>query len=79
MFPVPAEPLTSGSESLGTVEIGGTGACVVESTSGSELATPTAPAATRPSPSAEAAEIEIQRGAGGMSVLSRRFQCGGLP
>lgn len=59
------EPLTSPVE--GTVEIGGTPAAVVESTSGMALATPTAPVARMPIPSADAAVIETQRGAGGMS------------
>jgi hypothetical protein len=73
-LPEPIPPLPSS----GAVEIGGTSAVVVESTSGMAWATPMAPDAITPRLSAEIAETVIQVGAGAMGVCSRQGSRRGL-
>jgi hypothetical protein len=62
----------------GAVEMGGTSAAVVESTSGIAWATPMAPDAITPMLSAEIAETVIQVGAGAMRLCSRQGSRRGL-
>ncbi|MFM2353394.1 MAG: hypothetical protein RLZZ608_800 [Actinomycetota bacterium] len=60
--------------SLGTVEMGGTSAAVVTSTSGIADATPIAPEAITPTLSADTAVTAIHVGVGVITFFSRRWR-----